>query len=42
MIMELIDALFKLGISIEDIVEKLELEVEYVSMEGHNLPYGRL
>ena len=35
MIMDLIHALLKLGISIEDIVEKLELEVEYISMEGY-------
>jgi hypothetical protein len=35
MIMDLINALLKLGISIEDIVEKLELEVEHINMEGY-------
>ena len=37
MIIELIKALLKLGISMEDIIEKLELEieVEYIVMEGH-------
>jgi hypothetical protein len=35
MTIDLIGALLKLGISIEDIIEKLELEVEYINMEGY-------
>ncbi len=35
MIEELIGALLELGISMEDIIEKLELEVEYITIEGH-------
>ena len=37
MVIELVQSLLKLGISIEDIVEKLELEieVEYIIMEGY-------
>ena len=37
MVIELVQDLLKIGLSIEDIVEKLELEidVEYIIMEGH-------